>query len=96
MFTKEMIKDYADKLLFELSDEQVDTLLEEFSVIKDNMDIIANISNIDKVNPLSFPQEIYIDRLRDDKEIHNIDSSDALKNSDDVIEDVISIPKVVG
>ena len=38
MFTKELILDYADKLLIGLSDEEVDMLLKEFDVINQNME----------------------------------------------------------
>ena len=39
-FTKEMITDYADKLLIGLTDEENKTLLEEFQVIEARMDLI--------------------------------------------------------
>ena len=36
MFTKELILNYADKLLIGLSDEEVDMLLKGFDVINEN------------------------------------------------------------
>ena len=43
-FTKEMINDYADKLLIGLTEEENETLLKEFSQIEKSMDLI----NVDK------------------------------------------------
>jgi len=96
MFTKELIEDYADKLLIGLSDEECDLLLKEFDVIKEKMDIISHIEGIEKVEPLSFPQEIMTKFYREDNNVSNIKTEDALKNAGDKIEDVVIVPKVVG
>lgn len=96
MFTEEKIKDYANKLLFDLSDEEVKDLLLEFDTINENMEKIASIKGIEDVEPLHFPQELFIDELRDDNECRNISTKDALSNSKGTIEDVVSVPKVVG
>lgn len=96
MFTEVKIKDYANKLLFDLSETEVKDLLEEFDTINENMEKIASIKGIEKVEPLHFPQEIYTDVLRDDKDSRNIPTKDALCNSDGLLEDVIEVPKVVG
>ena len=37
MFTKDIINDYADKLLIGLTEEENELLLREFDVINDNM-----------------------------------------------------------
>lgn len=96
MFTKELINDYADKLLIGLSDEECNTLLEEFDVIKENMEIISNIDNISSVEPLSFPYNIEIDDLREDVASPSINIDDALSNCDSYIDRVVEVPKVVG
>ena len=96
MFNKEMINSYADKLLIGLSEEETNTLLSEFDVIKDNMEIIAQIENIKDVKPMHFPVDIKLTSLRSDDDMENLDTLLALKNSEDVLEDVVSVPKVVG
>ena len=96
MFNREMIEDYAEKLLIGLSDEEINDLLEEFDAIKANMDIIAGIDNISSVEPLSFVQEIYTENLRDDDTVSNLSTEDVVKNAGDKIEDVVVVPKVVG
>lgn len=96
MFTKEKINDYADKLLIGLSDEECETLLEEFDVINENMELIEKIPNLKEVEPLSFPVEIKLESLRDDVAEESLPIEDILKNSDDTIERYIEVPKVVG
>ena len=96
MFTKELLNKYANDLLFDLSEEEVNLLLEEFDVIRENMEIISNIEGISEVEPLSFPYDITVSSLRDDEDLQNISTEDALKNCHDKIEDVAIVPKVVG
>ena len=96
MFTKEMIKDYADKLLIGLTDEEVNTLLDEFDVIKDNMELIDKIPNLKDVEPLSFPYDMTTDTLRDDIAEESLTNDEIIQNCDDTIEGCIEVPKVVG
>ena len=44
-FTKEMVNDYADKLLIGLTEEETNMVLEEFSIIDET---------INKINKLNF------------------------------------------
>lgn len=94
--TEEMIDSYADKLLIGLTDEERKMILEEFSDIEKNMDLINEIPNIKDVEPLSYPFEMYIDELRDD-ELHaeeiNIDV--LLRNCDRREGREVEVPKVV-
>ena len=96
MFTKEMIKDYADKLLIGLTDEEVNTLLDEFDVIKDNMELIDKIPNLKDVEPLSFPYDMTTDTLRKDVADESLTIDEIIQNCDDTIEGCIEVPKVVG
>ena len=95
--TEEMIDGYADKLLIGLTDEERKMILEEFSDIEKNMDLINEIPNIKDIEPLSYPFEMYIDELRDD-ELHaeeiNIDV--LLRNCDRREGREVEVPKVVG
>lgn len=95
MFTKEKINDYADKLLIGLSDEECETLLEEFDVINEHMELIDKIPNLKEVEPLAFPYDIEIDTLREDIPEESLPIEDILKNSDDTIDRYIEIAKVV-
>ena len=54
-FTKEMIADYADKLLIGLTEEENKTLLEEFQVIEARMDLINEIEGLNEIEPMHYP-----------------------------------------
>lgn len=95
-FTKEMINDYANKLLFDLSDNEADTLLEEFDIINENMEIISNIEGINEVEPQSFPCEFTLTELREDEAESSLAIEDILANCDAKIDRVVEVPKVVG
>ena len=95
-FTKEMVADYADKLLIGLTDEENKRVLDEFEIIDYNFDLINKIPNISDVEPMTHCLDDFIYELDDD--IIEVSSSinDILANSDQVIEREIAVPKVVG
>jgi aspartyl/glutamyl-tRNA(Asn/Gln) amidotransferase C subunit len=94
-FTKEMINDYADKLLIGLTDEENKTVLEEFNKIEKSMDLINQIPNIKEVEPMSYPFEIELVNLRDDTPEISLPIEDILKNCDDYEGREVIVPKVV-
>jgi len=94
-FTKEMIDEYADKLLIGLSDEENNTLLKEFEIIEARMNLINEIDGINSVEPMHFPFTIE-SHPRNDKIIQNDNVEELLKNSDKVSDREIEVPKVVG
>ncbi len=96
MFTREMMIDYADKLLIGLSEEEINTLLSEFDVINENMELIDKIPGIEKVEPQSFPTDYTISSLREDKAEESLPIEDILKNCDGQIDRMVEVPKVVG
>ena len=96
-FTKEMIDDYADKLLIGLTDEERTNIQEEFDEIEKNMDLINKIHNIKDTEPLSYPFEMIIDDLRSDDEVlEEIPIDDLLRNCDQYEGREVEVPKVVG
>jgi aspartyl/glutamyl-tRNA(Asn/Gln) amidotransferase C subunit len=95
MITKEKLKNYAGKLMFDMKDEEYETLLKEFEVILKEMDLIGNIDNISEVEPMTFPFELDGVELRNDEESRNIDIEDALSNTGSKKGREIRVPKVV-
>ena len=65
-FTKEMVDDYAEKLLIGLTEEENKMVLEEFEVIDQNINIINEIKDIDKVEPMTHCLDDFVYELRDD------------------------------
>ena len=54
MISKEQLKDYA-KLMFDMSDEEYETLQQEFDIIIKQMELISKIEKIEAVEPMTFP-----------------------------------------
>lgn len=96
-FTKEMIDDYADKLLIGLTEEERTNIQEEFDEIEKNMDLINQIPNIKDTEPLSHPFEMVVDDLRSDDEVgEEIPIEELLRNCDQYEGREVEVPKVVG
>lgn len=95
-FTKEMVNSYAEKLLIGLTEEENKNVLEEFEIIDKNIDLINKIENLSNIEPMSYCLDDFSYELDDDIIEESIDISLALKNSDEVLDREISIPKVVG
>lgn len=93
---KEVLKEAANKLMFELSEEEIDRLLSEFGTIIKQMEIIGEIDGVDEVEPMTFPFEIINNFLREDIIEQPLKREDALKNASDVVDGQIRLPKVVG
>lgn len=95
-FTKEMVDDYADKLLIGLTDEENKMVLDEFDVIDKNLDLVTQIPNIDKVDPMTHCLDDFVYELRDDVVVESVPIKDLLCNSDETDGDEVQVPKVVG
>ena len=93
---KKTLKSIANKLMFDMEDSQYDTLLDEFSTIIKQMELIGEIEGVDEVTPMTFPYEVYTSLLREDVVEQPLNRDDALKNANDVVDGQIRLPKVVG
>ena len=92
---KETLKLSAEKLMFEIDDSQYDTLIKEFNRIVLAMEEIGKLPHIDEVEPMIFPFEVTTTYLREDIPEEPLSREDALKNSQDVKDGQIKLPKVV-
>ena len=93
-FNESIIKDYANKLLIGLTEEETKTILNEFDVIKKNMDLINEIEGIKDVEPLDYPY--FTEYSFTDSEVFNESVDDVLKNADVKTDREIEVPRVVG
>lgn len=93
--TKDKLKEYANKLMFDMSDNEYDTLLKEFDVMLKHMDLIGEIKDLEKVEPMSFPFEINDVDIREDIINNEIATEDALKNAKETLFNEVKVPKVV-
>ena len=92
---KEVLKVAANKLMFDMSEEQYQNLLNEFDIILSQMELISEIEGVDDVEPMTFPYEVTTDYLREDVASSPLSKEDALKNAKDVVDGQISIPRVI-
>ena len=95
-FTKEMVQDYADKLLIGLTDEENELVLREFDVIETNMEVIANIDGIENVSPMVHTLDDFSYELREDIIEESVPIEELLSNCDLYDGREIEVPKVVG
>ena len=96
-FTKEMVDDYADKLLIGLTDEENKMVLDEFEIIDENIDIINKIPFIEKVEPMTHCLDDFEYELREDVPEESIPIEDLLSNCDDAtVDGEVEVPRMVG
>ena len=94
-FTKEMVDDYADKLLIGLTEEENKMVLDEFNIIDSDIAKVMEIDNIEIVEPMTHSLDDFEQELREEVIEESVDIDDLLKNCDDYINDEVRVPKVV-
>ena len=94
-FTKEMVNDYAEKLLIGLTDEENKMVLDEFEAIDKNIDLINKIPNIAEIEPMTHTLDNFTYELREDVAEESIPIEDALRNAGRTDGREIEVPKVV-
>ncbi len=95
-FTKEMVDDYADKLLIGLTDEENKMVLEEFEIIDETINTINEIEGIEKIEPMAHTLDDFEYELREDEIEESVPIEDLLANCDVHNGREIEVPKVVG
>lgn len=96
MVTKENLKNYAAKLMFDMDDEGYDRTLKEFETVEKHMELIGKIENIDEIEPMTFPYVIYHANLREDEAKECLTNEEVLANAKDTKANQVKVPKVVG
>ncbi len=95
MVTKENLKDYASKLMFDMDDEGYSRTLKEFETVERHMELIGKIDNIKNIEPMTFPYVIYHAHLRDDIAKDCLTNEEVLANAKDTKANQVKVPKVV-
>lgn len=95
-FTKELIDNYADKLLIGLTPEENEMVLREFDAIDENIDLINKIDGISEVEPMTHCLDDFEYVLREDIVEESPSIEELLQNSDRTEDREIVVPKVVG
>ena len=95
MIEKEKLKEYANKLMFDMDEEEYSTLQDEFEIILKQMDLIGKIPNISDVSPMTFPFKNEDVSLREDEVGDYLTVSEVLENAKHQVSDQVKVPKVV-
>ena len=90
-----VLKDAAKRLLFDMSEDEYETLLKEFDIVTKQMNIIGSNQSIEDYEPMSFPFECTTSYLREDVPEEPLSREEALRNSKRKIGGQIKLPKVV-
>ena len=91
----DVLKDAAHRLMFDMSEEEYQTLLKEFDIITKQMEVIGEDPSIDELEPMVYPFDCETDYLREDVPSEPLDREEALKNAGNKIGGQIKLPKVV-
>ncbi len=91
----DVLKDAANRLLFDMSEEQYKTLYEEFGTLTKQMAKIGEIQGLEKYAPMTFPFDCSTSYLREDAAEPPLKREDALQNSGSKQDNQIKLPKVV-
>ena len=95
-FTKEMVDDYARKLLIELTPEENEMVLDEFDYIDANINLINEIKGIEDVTPMTHALDDFECELREDVAEESVPIEELLRNADETDGREIEVVKVVG
>ena len=90
-----VLKDAAKRLLFDMSEDEYETLLKEFDIVTKQMNIIGSNHSLDSYEPMAFPFECATSYLREDVPEEPLSREEALRNSKRKIGGQIKLPKVV-
>jgi aspartyl-tRNA(Asn)/glutamyl-tRNA(Gln) amidotransferase subunit C len=94
--TMDVLHDAANRLLFDMSEQEYQTLYEEFKILTKQMEKIGKIEGLEAYAPMTFPFDVTVDYLREDVAETPLPRDEALKNAGSVQDHEIKLPKVVG
>ena len=91
------LKKLANNLMFEMDDNEYQTLASEFDIILKQMDLIGKIEDINSVYPMTFPFDLELDDsyLRKDVSSNEINFEDIKVNVKEYEGNMVKVPKVV-
>lgn len=91
---REYFKKLAHQLMFDLSDEEADSIVKEFGQLEKQMSLLDKV-NTDGVEEMIYPFEEPTSFLREDGVTNVISQADAMKNVTKNLEGHFVLPKVV-
>lgn len=95
-FTKEMVDEFASKLLIGLTDEENKMVLDEFTKIDDSISLVNEIDGLNDLEPMTHTLDDFSYNLREDVKEDSPSIEKLFQNCDEFIGREVEIPKVVG
>lgn len=93
-FGKEYFKKLAHQIMFDLSDEEIDEIQDEFKVLLTQMDLLSEIDT-EGVEEMVYPFEFETSFIREDEVVNVLTQEVALSNVSSTKEGHVHVPKVV-
>lgn len=93
-YSKEYFKKLANQIMFDLSDEEVSELQEDFKTLTKQMELLDKIDT-ENVEPMVYPFEEATLYMREDVVTNQITQEEALLNAPKKQDGQIVVPKVV-
>ena len=93
-FSKETLKGLANRVMFNLSDQECEELQGEFEDYLKQLDLLNKIDT-ENVEEMVYPFDTPTFYIRKDEVSHVLSTEDALKNAPHVSENYVVVPKVV-
>ena len=81
--------------MFDMSDDEYSDLVIEFENLIKHMELIGEIEGVDDAEPMNFPFDVTSSTLREDVPFIENKQDELFKNSQDVVDGQIRLPKVV-
>ena len=91
----EELREYAHRLMFDMCEEELKTLQEEFEIILSQMDVIGEIEGADEETPMAFPFLFESIGLREDEPIETLTEEEVLINASDTCDNQVRVKKVI-
>ncbi len=88
------VKKLAEMLMFKLSDEEAQEIIEEFKTFDRQLALLDKIDT-EAVDEMIFPFDVKTSFLRDDEADHILSQDDVLKNVAKTKQGHVVVPKVV-
>lgn len=97
MIEKEKLKEYANKLMFDMAEKEYETLQEEFNIILKQIELIEKIDGIKDVEPMTFPylHDVVMPQKDVVEENDVLTVDEVLSNTKFILKDQVKVPKVV-
>lgn len=92
--TREQLKKLANRLMYDMSDEEYELLEKEFEVYQKEIELIENIDT-EGVDPMTFPFFYESIGLREDEPCDVLTTEEVLQNAQDVFDNQVKVKKVI-